>query len=308
MSVFFSIVIPTYNRSHLLARTLDSVFEQSWKDAEILVVDDGSTDGTAEHLRSLGDSVRVLTQANAGPGAARNLGMQHARGEYVAFLDSDDLWFPWTLETFADLINRCERPAILGAKLMEFSEPEELTAVRREPCRFQSYTDYFESYRDGHYVGSGMSVLKRDVLQATGGFVEDRSNAEDHDLILRMGTAAGFVQVLSPVTLAWRRHSSSETADVRSTATGVLRLLRHEREGKYPGAAQRAPQRREILTSHARPASLGCLRASALRDGWRVYLATVGWHLRQGRWKYVAAFPVLALMSLFRSFRGVETS
>src|SRR5687767_3522938 len=100
----FSVVIPTYNRTALLRRTLESVWRQTFTDFEVIVVDDGSTDGTVDYLRSLGGHVRWLTQPNSGPGAARNLGASVASAEYVAFLDSDDLWFPWTLQVYREII------------------------------------------------------------------------------------------------------------------------------------------------------------------------------------------------------------
>src|SRR3546814_65596 len=109
---FFSVVIPTYNRKKFIGTTLKSILAQQCTDYEIIVVDDGSTDGTRESLASYGSSVRILEQPNYGPGAARNLGLGEARGDYVAFLDSDDIWFPWTLETFATLITKHDSPSI----------------------------------------------------------------------------------------------------------------------------------------------------------------------------------------------------
>src|SRR5437660_10167324 len=102
--MLFSVVIPTYNRVDLLAQTLDSVWCQDFTDFEVVVVDDGSNDGTREYLRGLGDRIRVVQQANGGPGAARNAGIREASGNYVALLDSDDLWFQWTLKAFARAI------------------------------------------------------------------------------------------------------------------------------------------------------------------------------------------------------------
>src|SRR5271170_8041344 len=96
----FSAIIPTYNRRELLQRTLQSVLSQDQVEPEIIVVDDGSTDGTMEMLGTFAPRVQTLRQTNRGPGAARNLGMTHASGDYIAFLDSDDLWFPWTLKTY----------------------------------------------------------------------------------------------------------------------------------------------------------------------------------------------------------------
>jgi len=124
--MLFSAVIPTFNRSHLLQATLESVFAQTFTDYEIIVVDDGSTDDTQEMVKSYGKRVQFFCQENAGPGAARNLGVSHARGEYVAFLDSDDLWFPWTLAVFAELIDENTAPSILAAKVFEFRQEREL--------------------------------------------------------------------------------------------------------------------------------------------------------------------------------------
>src|ERR1700751_565412 len=98
MTPSFSIIIPTFNRAGLLQQALESVAQQTFRDFETLVVDDGSTDVTPQVAASFG--ARLLRQENRGPGAARNLGIQHARGNYIAFLDSDDQWLPWTLETY----------------------------------------------------------------------------------------------------------------------------------------------------------------------------------------------------------------
>ena len=298
--MLFSVAIPTFNRGELLLRTLESVWQQTFRDFEVIVVDDGSTDGTCERLRGQTDRLRLMEQANSGPGAARNAAMRVARGQYVAFLDSDDIWFPWTLATFHELIERHHQPAVLSAALVEFESESELREVRQTEITEAAFEDYFSSSAEGHYVGAGMSVLRRDVLLETGGFPEDRANAEDHDLIFRLGTAAGFIQVKSPITLGWRRHAVSETRDVASTAAGVLRMVRNERGGRYPGAAARRHQRRAILTSHARPASLGCLRQGVWAAAWRVYLATLGWHIVERRWRFVLGFPPLFLMAALK--------
>src|SRR5947209_3603408 len=110
--MFFSIIVPTFNRVDLLIRTLTTVWQQTYTDFEVIVVDDGSTDRTLEYLYSLGERVRVFAGSNKGPGAARNVGINEACGNYVAFLDSDDLWFPWTLKVFAQIIKKYHFPVI----------------------------------------------------------------------------------------------------------------------------------------------------------------------------------------------------
>lgn len=102
-----SIVIPLYNKEKQFAATLHSVFSQTYTDYEIIVVNDGSTDGSASVVESLHDPrIRLIHQANAGVSAARNLGISEARGEYIAFLDADDLWKPEYLETIVSLIRK----------------------------------------------------------------------------------------------------------------------------------------------------------------------------------------------------------
>ena len=295
--MLFSVVIPTFNRVSLLQRTLASVEAQSFTDFEIIVVDDGSTDGTRDWLASQRPLLRVLEQANRGPGAARNLGAREARGDYVAFLDSDDLWFPWTLRVFADAIERHNCPHVLGGQLVEFTDEVELRAVREERCQTSWFSDYIASSRYPYYVGSGTCVLRREALTKAR-FLEDCLNGEDHDLILQMGVLPGFVRVIAPATLAWRRHPASATGDFASSAYGALRLLAREKAGAYPGGRERARERRRILARHTRPTALACLRKGALKDGWKLYQSMLAWNIAFGHWKYVLAFPVLALVSL----------
>jgi glycosyltransferase involved in cell wall biosynthesis len=94
-----SVIIPTFNRAHCLSDAIDSIVNQGIGSVEIIVVDDGSTDGTSEMLKNSGPNVRYLYQENQGPGTARNYGLREAKGTYIAFLDSDDVWLPHKLET-----------------------------------------------------------------------------------------------------------------------------------------------------------------------------------------------------------------
>src|SRR5437773_3781756 len=98
MNVTVSVVIPTYNYARYLPEAIDSALAQTHAPLEVIVVDDGSTDDTPRVLAVYGDRIRVIRQANRGPGAARNTGIAAARGEYVGFLDADDVWLPRKLE------------------------------------------------------------------------------------------------------------------------------------------------------------------------------------------------------------------
>jgi glycosyltransferase involved in cell wall biosynthesis len=105
-----SITIPTFNCARFLGRAIDSALAQTYADYEIVVVDDGSTDDTREVLARFGDKIRYVYQANGGLSSARNLALSHAAGEFVAYLDADDLWYPHRLETqvaFLDAHEEC---------------------------------------------------------------------------------------------------------------------------------------------------------------------------------------------------------
>src|SRR5512139_3834983 len=99
ISPLVSVVIPTYNRAWCLRQAVDSVLAQEFGDFELIVVDDGSTDATADLLAAYADRIRVLRQANHGVSAARNAGIAAARGGLFAFLDSDDIWLSRKLST-----------------------------------------------------------------------------------------------------------------------------------------------------------------------------------------------------------------
>src|SRR5688500_7201655 len=99
-----SVIVPAFNQARYLPETVDSVLRQSFKDFEVIIIDDGSTDDTPDVARSILDTrVQYARQANRGPSAARNAGLRHAVGEYIAFLDSDDILLPCHLETLVRL-------------------------------------------------------------------------------------------------------------------------------------------------------------------------------------------------------------
>jgi hypothetical protein len=298
-SPLFSVIIPTYNRLAFLKKTLQSVRQQSFADYEIIVVDDGSSDGTSDWLVANRSWLRGIHQSNGGPGAARNAGARKAQGEYLAFLDSDDLWFPWTLDVFARIVED-QRPSIIAGKLVEFLDEDELARIERATFSSRTFGDVLESSHAPLSIGSGTCVVKREAFQSVS-FLEDCFNSEDHDLILQLGTQPQFVQVISPPTVAWRRHSSSETTNLKSSALGIARLVARERSGAYPGGSMRAKQRREILTRHSRPVALQCVRRGHQRDGWDLYASTLFWNLSLGRLKYSAGFPMVALTQFLRS-------
>lgn len=297
----FSIVIPTYNRRELLEATLRSVWGQDFKDYEVIVVDDGSDDGSREFLAAQADRLMFIPQEHRGPGVARNAAIARVKGEYLAFLDSDDLLMPWALSTYAAVIARDARPAFICGSVRRFSNPAELAEVQPGGLDSVSFRDYFASGDRMRWYGMSSFVLRRDAVAAAGGFTTEPINGEDFDLALRVGDARGFVEVRSPVTVGYREHAGGVRHVVDKTLATLDFLWQQERHGRYPGGTVRSKERWRILTIPMRSNSIACLRGGQGRIAWQLYRRSFAWHLALGRWKYLLGFPVLALFTRGRA-------
>ena len=190
----YSVVIPTYNRREKVQEAIDSVLAQRQVDLEIIVVDDGSNDGTAAALAQYGNSIRYRHQTNGGPAAARNLGIAMARGEWIAFLDSDDLWLPGKLRHEQAILQANPQLKMLVGNTESFVE-------RR--CRTQSVLDgrrvpfkegkwwfdwSIEVVKEGPLCPLSATTIKRSTLNALGTMPFDSTLRfdEDWDLELRL--------------------------------------------------------------------------------------------------------------------------
>lgn len=300
----FSVIVPTFNRAELLKQTLDSVLAQRFKKFEVIVVDDGSTDGTYEYLKNLGGGVKFLTQPNRGPSAARNLGARQARGTYLAFLDSDDLWFPWTLDVYARVLRKIGGAAFMAGKPHRFRMDAALSEVRYHDARWEEFVDYLASGDEWRWWGVSSFVLQRTTFVEAGGFSTCLINGEDADLALRIGTARKFVQITAPATFAYREHAANQAFDLNRNIKAAEHKIRAERSDQYPGGKRRKRQRWRILTRHARPVALECARFGLVHEAWALYWSTFGWHVSLRRWRFLGAFPLLALLGLTKSKRN----
>jgi glycosyltransferase involved in cell wall biosynthesis len=112
-----SVVIASYNRGYIVAKAIESVLAQTYRNIEVLVADDGSRDDTRTVVEAFGEPVRWVWQANEGLAGARNLGLRHARGEFIAVLDSDDAWLPWKLEAQIPIMQRLPELALVGSDM-----------------------------------------------------------------------------------------------------------------------------------------------------------------------------------------------
>jgi glycosyltransferase involved in cell wall biosynthesis len=295
--MLFSVVIPVYNRHQLIKKSIDSALDQLFEDYEVIVVDDGSTDGTVSVLESYDGRIRLLQQRNRGPGAARNRGIEAARGEYVAFLDSDDQWFPWTLSVYSRAIEKCGKPTLLSSSVVYFQGEAPTTRRKEEDSnslKVSAYSDFLEAAGKGRYVSTGRVVVEKTALEASGGFTSENINAEDHDFAFRVGEYPGYVHVESPALVAVRRHDERVTQNQEKTWAGLDYLIRQERAGAYPGGEERRRDRRYLLCQHIRSASVELVKAGYIASAFDLYRRSLLWQLKFGRCKYILGFPLLA--------------
>lgn len=296
-----SVVIPTFNRALLLREAIDSALAQEgFSDFEVIVVDDGSSDGSRALIESYGDRVRGLFQANSGLGASRNAGIALARGDYVALLDDDDRWFTWTLATYARAIDEHARPWLISAGLVDFDNGAAVPEPNHDRYRSEGFRDFFASAGTSYWAAPSACCFKAEIARAHEGFFTMNTGHEENDLWLRAGTEAGFVKIVEPPCAARRVHGSNLSGYSDRNLRGTHYLLAQERNGAYPGGRERRPERLSILLSHIRPVSRGCLAEGRWRDGWELYRATFAGHVAGRRWKYLLGWPALALVGFAR--------
>jgi alpha-1,6-rhamnosyltransferase len=215
-----SVVVPAYNAEEFIRPALESLLAQDWPEFEVIVVDDGSTDATAEITESY-EGVRCIRQRNAGPAAARNAGAREAGGAFVANFDSDDLLPPTRLTLQASyLLEHADIGCVFGRQ--EWIDPPPWLV------RDAVYGDL-----DGIPLTSAM--FRREVLLDLGGYDESFVHGEDTDLLIRMREAGIDYHVL-PETVVYRRFHESSLTGGRAQHTPLLRSLRakleRQREGK----------------------------------------------------------------------------
>lgn len=206
MSIFISVIIPTFNRSSLILRAIDSVFKQSYANIELIVVDDGSTDDTYKLLLPLIDSgkIQYTKIQNSGVSAARNIGAAKAIGKFICFLDSDDEWLPHKLqEQIALLKERPDLKIVYGEELWVRNGKR----VNQKSIHKKSGGWIFPACVHQCLIGPSSVMIEKDFFMQMGGFDEGFVVCEDYDLWLKISSLVevGFIE--NPIVIKHGGHS-----------------------------------------------------------------------------------------------------
>jgi glycosyltransferase involved in cell wall biosynthesis len=199
-----SVIIPTYNRSHLIGKSIQSVLNQTYSNFELIVVDDGSTDGTGEVVKAINDKrlKYILCNKNIGAAAARNVGIRLAKGDFIAFQDDDDEWLPKKLEKQIEIIEK--------------SSPE-VGVVYTALCRKKGNKNIYipskskktkkgnihKSLLEGNFVSTQTIFVRRDCFEIAGMFDENLPRLQDWELVIRLSKYYLFELIDEPLVLSY---------------------------------------------------------------------------------------------------------
>lgn len=196
-----SVIIPTYNRANLVCQAIISAFNQTYKSKEIIVVDDGSADDTKEILSQYGDKIKYIYKINGGVSSARNAGIKEAKGEYIAFLDSDDAWRPEKLELQIGFLRQNSH---IDAVISDVEFIDDKGVVLRKTCLRSIIPEDGDilPYLISHFQAMHTILLKKSVFEDVGYFDISLTTAEDIDMLLRIANnyKIGLISVSEPLT------------------------------------------------------------------------------------------------------------
>lgn len=280
-----SAIIATYNRAYIVCEAIESILNQTYQDVEIIVVDDGSTDGTQQTLKRYGNRIRVVYQENSGPAAAWNRGIRESRGRIVTFLGSDDIWLPTFLERQVALLQRAgdDIPCSLANSWLRFASGKGCTAfqnVRLYPAQEEGIWLNVAEIFATRFVLFGQSVaIRRAALEKAGGFDKSLWFLEDYDLALKLAVQGPWGFVREPLVV-WRQGTTDSLSQkslveqvelkqnmikVRDRVLGSLNGA--GKSGRVRGLLNRELRydRRELWAARARQRGhLGSLAANAV--------------------------------------------
>ena len=209
-----SVIVPVYNGERYLGSALQSIFEQDYHPFEVIVVDDGSVDGSADVAKSF-DGIRYIYQTNQGNAAALNAGIEAAQGEFIAFLDADDMWVPNKLRLQVGyLIEQPDIGCTIG-RMQNFLDPGVTESPQTKSVLL-----------DREYIGLMTLVTRKTVFEHVGGFDPSYRIGADCDWVIRARDAGIVIEVLPEILLHRRIHDSNLSSDIPAVHSSLLRMFK----------------------------------------------------------------------------------
>ena len=219
-----SVIIPTYKHQDFVLATLDSVFAQTFTDYEVIVINDGSPDDTAEVLKPLAEAgrIRYIAQENQGQGAARNRGLAEAQGKFIAFLDDDDLWPTDKLDwQVAALLRRPDAGMVAGTADMINVE----TGIRAKQTPFLPEVKFEALFVDNPFVSPGQTLVRSSLLKQLNGLNPQIWGSDDWDLYFRIAKNSSIVME-DQVALLYQVHPNNASGQMKRMLDNSRRVIK----------------------------------------------------------------------------------
>jgi glycosyltransferase involved in cell wall biosynthesis len=246
MSPKVTVIIPTYNRASVLSRAISSVEKQTFTDWELIVVDDGSTDDTKsliiKHLKN--SKITSFFQNNRGVSAARNLGIKQSRGEWLAFLDSDDEWLPNKLQDQMDYLSKNS-----GFSMIHGEELWLRNGIRVNPMRKHKKSGgdlYFNSLKLC-CISPSTVLIHKNIFNTFGNFREDFPVCEDYDLWLKLTAKLEVAYVETPLIIKYGGHEDQLSTKYRAMDYWRVLAMHDRLQSNQLNEQQKVETKKELL-------------------------------------------------------------
>ncbi len=209
-----SVIIPTYNREQFIVETINSVLNQTYKDFEIIVVDDGSTDNTKIKLEQFKSKIKLIEQKNSERAVARNNGTKNSTGQYVAFLDSDDIWIKNKLEKQVEILDSKSEVILTYGQCLRINEDgQKIKTARRQLRGFSG--NVYEELLMRNFIVSPTPMIRKDFFEKTAGFQTKYIPYEDWEFWIRFSLLGKFHFINKPLAY-YRIHSTQSVKLVQA--------------------------------------------------------------------------------------------
>ncbi|NJL78661.1 MAG: glycosyltransferase [Richelia sp. RM2_1_2] len=239
-----SVIVPVFNGERTIEETIKSILNQTFSNIEIIIINDGSTDTTLEILENIYDSrIKIFSYPNAGLSVSRNRGISQAKGEYISFIDADDLWTADKLELQWQVLQSNSQAAVAYSWTDYIDESGKFIKSGR---RIKVNGDAFRKLLITNFLENGSNpLIRQQALEKVGGFDESLAAAEDKDMWLRLAANYEFVCVEKPQIL-YRTSTNSMSTNLKRQETASLKVI--ERGFSYPQAEKLQHLKKQSLS------------------------------------------------------------
>ncbi|WP_019508058.1 glycosyltransferase family 2 protein [Pleurocapsa sp. PCC 7319] len=290
-----SVIIPAYNGDRYIGEAVDSILSQTYSDYEIIVVDDGSTDSTRQVIEQYGSKIQYLSQTNQGVAASRNLGLSKAQGEYIAFLDQDDVFLTHKLASQVALLDQNSSLGIANSGWQIVNQQGDVNAAVKPWKEIPELN--LTNLIVWKPVFLGAMLFRRSWLEHTEGFDTTLEQTPDVDLVLRLAAMGATAAWVKQVTVKYRQHEANASKNTLLQAQELDQILE-----RFFSQSNLSPEIK-TLESESRYQSL-------IWSAWRLqqtgYLTKMSDYLYKS-WFYSQKYPTEIILNWIKSFKTYST-